>query len=191
MRIPFLGGIDLPELLILAIAVAIAIVVVVIVVASTASNKDSSKARVVKVSNTNQKNKERVMIEELKQLKELLDMGAITQEEFDAKKEQILSQPIECAQSAQAQDTASAGEKSKLVAGLLAIFLGTLGIHKFYLGYTQAGVIMLLVSILGAFLFGLGPLVMGVIALIEGIMYLTKSDADFERIYVIGNKPWF
>lgn len=188
MRIPFLGGIGLPELLILAIAIAIAIaiVVVVIIVALTAGNKDSSKARVVKVSNTNQKNKERVMIEELKQLKELLDMGAITQEEFDTKKEQILSQPIECA-----QDTASAGEKSKLVAGLLAIFLGTLGIHKFYLGYTQAGVIMLLVSILGAFLFGLGPLVMGVIALIEGIMYLTKSDADFERIYVIGNKPWF
>ena len=187
MRIPFLGGIGLPELLILAIA----IVVVVIVVALTAGNKDSSKARVVKVSNTNQKNKERVMIEELKQLKELLDMGAITQEEFDAKKEQILSQPIECVQDTQTQDTASAGEKSKLVAGLLAIFLGTLGIHKSYLGYTQAGVIMLLVSILGAFLFGLGPLVMGVIALIEGIMYLTKSDADFERIYVIGNKPWF
>lgn len=33
----------------------------------------------------------------------------------------------------------------KLATGLLAIFLGSLGIHKFLLGYTNAGMIMLLV----------------------------------------------
>lgn len=78
--------------------------------------------------------------------------------------------------------------KDKLVAGLLAIFLGTLGIHKFYLGYTKSGVIMLLVSL---FTFGVGATVMAVIALIEGILYLTKSDAEFYQTYVQNNKEWF
>lgn len=78
--------------------------------------------------------------------------------------------------------------KDKLVAGLLAIFLGTLGIHKFYLGYTKSGVIMLLVSL---FTFGIGATVMAVIALIEGILYLTKSDAEFYQTYVQNNKEWF
>ena len=78
--------------------------------------------------------------------------------------------------------------KDKLVAGLLAIFLGTLGIHKFYLGYTKSGVIMLLVSLLT---FGVGASVMAVIALIEGIIYLTKSDAEFYQTYVQNSKEWF
>ena len=78
--------------------------------------------------------------------------------------------------------------KDKLVAGLLAIFLGTLGIHKFYLGYTKSGIIMLLVSLLT---FGVGATVMAVIALIEGIVYLTKSDAEFYQTYVQNNKEWF
>lgn len=78
--------------------------------------------------------------------------------------------------------------KDKLVAGLLAIFIGTLGIHKFYLGYTKSGVIMLLVSLLT---FGVGASVMAVIALIEGILYLTKSDAEFYQTYVQNSKEWF
>ena len=78
--------------------------------------------------------------------------------------------------------------KDKLVAGLLAIFIGTLGIHKFYLGYTKSGVIMLLVSLLT---FGVGATVMAVIALIEGILYLTKSDAEFYQTYVQNSKEWF
>ncbi len=80
------------------------------------------------------------------------------------------------------------GSKEKLVAGLLAIFLGTLGIHKFYLGMTKPGLIMLLVSLLT---FGVGATVMAVIALIEGILYLTKSDEEFNQLYVQGNKEWF
>ena len=83
------------------------------------------------------------------------------------------------------------GQKSKIAAGLLAILLGSLGVHKFYLGYTSTGVIMLLVSIFGAFAFGLGPIVMGVISLVEGIIYLTKSDADFYETYEVGQKKWF
>lgn len=78
--------------------------------------------------------------------------------------------------------------KDKLVAGLLAIFLGSLGIHKFYLGYTKPAVIMLLVSLLTL---GIGATVMAVIALIEGILYLTKSDEEFNSIYVENKKEWF
>lgn len=85
---------------------------------------------------------------------------------------------------------AAASPKSKIAAGLLAIFLGALGIHKFYLGYTSAGVIMLLVTLLGSLVL-IGPLVMNVIALIEGIIYLTKSDEQFYLTYVAGERAWF
>lgn len=82
--------------------------------------------------------------------------------------------------------------KDHIAAALLAIFLGTLGIHKFYLGYNQAGFIMLAVSILGSlFTFGLAAMVMGLIAFIEGIIYLVKSQQEFDSIYVYNKKEWF
>lgn len=79
-------------------------------------------------------------------------------------------------------------ENKKIVAGVLAILLGSLGIHKFFLGYTKQGVITLLVSLLTC---GIGAGVMSVIGLIEGIMYLTKSDEEFTVTYVSNQKPWF
>ncbi len=79
-----------------------------------------------------------------------------------------------------------------MAAGLLAIFLGGIGIHKFYLGYAKEGVIMLLVSLIGGVItVGIASIIVGVIALIEGIMYLTKTDEQFEDIYVQGRKGWF
>ncbi|MGI6379231.1 MAG: NINE protein [Anaerolineae bacterium] len=85
-----------------------------------------------------------------------------------------------------------AGQKSRLTAGLLAIFLGGLGIHKFYLGYNKAGIIMLLVSIVGLPLTaGIAWFAMGIVSLIEGIIYLTKSDDEFDAVYVQDEKPWF
>lgn len=80
------------------------------------------------------------------------------------------------------------GEKSKVTAGVLGILLGALGIHKFYLGYSKEGLIMLLVSVLTC---GVGASVMGIIGLVEGIVYLTKTDEEFERTYVQGHKGWF
>lgn len=76
----------------------------------------------------------------------------------------------------------------KIAAGICGILIGGLGIHKFLLGYTTAGVIMLLVSLLTC---GFGAPVMHVIGIVEGIMYLTKSDEDFYRIYMEGQKEWF
>lgn len=75
-----------------------------------------------------------------------------------------------------------------MAAGILAILLGSLGVHKFYLGYTKEGIIMLAVSIVS---FGTLAGVVGVIGLVEGILYLTKTDQDFSATYVTGRKAWF
>ncbi|WP_264525683.1 TM2 domain-containing protein [Flavobacterium sp. N502536] len=53
-------------------------------------------------------------------------------------------------------------ENKKVVAGILAILLGFLGIHKFYLGYNK-----------------------------EGIIYLTRTDEEFYQTYQVGQKGWF
>lgn len=76
------------------------------------------------------------------------------------------------------------GAEKKIVAGILGILLGGLGIHKFYLGYTKEGIIQL---VIGIFTCGAA----GIIGLIEGIIYLTKSDEDFVATYVNGKKGWF
>ena len=79
-------------------------------------------------------------------------------------------------------------QKSKIAAGLLAIFLGSLGIHKFYLGYTKEGLIMLLISLLTA---GTLAVVIEIISIIEGVIYLTMSDEQFTQTYVMNQKGWF
>ena len=79
-------------------------------------------------------------------------------------------------------------ENKKIIAGVFAILLGCLGIHKFILGYQTEGIIMLLVTILTC---GIGGFVMSMIGLIEGIIYLTKTDDEFFQIYQINKKTWF
>ena len=74
------------------------------------------------------------------------------------------------------------GAEKKIVAGILAICLGSFGVHKFYLGYTKAGIIQIVLSLLC----GIG----GILGIIEGIIYLTKSDADFVATYITGKKEW-
>jgi TM2 domain-containing membrane protein YozV len=76
----------------------------------------------------------------------------------------------------------------KLAAGLTGIFLGAFGVHKFILGYTRPAVIMLVVSLLTC---GVGYFVFQVIGIIEGVIYLTKSNAEFETEYLDGQKDWF
>ena len=65
--------------------------------------------------------------------------------------------------------------KSRMTAGLLGIFLGGLGVHRFYLGYTSIGVLQILVTIATC---GIG----GLWGLTEGIVILSGSglqrDAD-------------
>ncbi len=90
---------------------------------------------------------------------------------------------------------ATPGSKSKVAAGVFGILLGGIGIHKFYLGFTGPGLVFLLTNTIGfavtwLFLF-IPNIILGVIALVEGIIYLTKTDEEFEQIYVVGKKQWF
>lgn len=64
--------------------------------------------------------------------------------------------------------------KSKTVAAVLAIFVGGLGIHKFYLGKTFQGVVYLLFS---------WTCIPAIVALIEGILFLMSSESEFNRKY--------
>jgi len=59
--------------------------------------------------------------------------------------------------------------KSKLAAGLLGIFLGGFGVHRFYLGFTKIGIIQIVVTI---FTCGIGSLW----GFVEGILYLVGSN---------------
>lgn len=77
---------------------------------------------------------------------------------------------------------------NKIAAGVCGILLGSLGVHKFILGYTGAGLIMLLISILTCF--AVAPII-HIIGICEGIIYLCKSDDDFVRTYVDGRREWF
>ena len=113
-----------------------------------------------------------------------------------------------------ALDESKSGDKkkSKVAAGVLAIIVGFLGVHKFYLGFVGPGLVYLLAFsfcvigliftiVLGVVTAGIGflfqiPLFfilfcIGIMALIEGIIYLTKSDEEFERLYVVEQKKWF
>lgn len=68
--------------------------------------------------------------------------------------------------------------KSKIAAGLLGIFLGSLGVHNFYLGFTGKAIAQLLISLLSC---GTLAFASGIWGLIEGILILTGSmnvDAD-------------
>ena len=67
-----------------------------------------------------------------------------------------------------------AGQRSKLVAGLLGVLLGGVGIHKFYLGRVGWGILYLV------FCWTLIPAVVG---FIEGLIYLVQSEETFAAKY--------
>jgi TM2 domain-containing membrane protein YozV len=83
-----------------------------------------------------------------------------------------------------------ASDRNRIVAALLAFFLGVFGVHKFYLGKSKAGMIMLLCGTIG-WLLVLPGLFASVTAFIEFIIYLVTSDEEFDRRYVHGDKEWF
>lgn len=70
---------------------------------------------------------------------------------------------------------ATEGSKDRVTAGVLAILLGGVGAHRFYLGDIGLGLLYL------CFFWTFIPALVG---LIEGILYLTKTDEEFQRKYV-------
>jgi TM2 domain-containing membrane protein YozV len=83
------------------------------------------------------------------------------------------------------------GASKKIAAALFAFFLGAFGAHKFYLGYKKQGIIMIVTFFLGFILLGIPSMIIGVIAFIEFILYLVKSDEEFEETYILNKKAWF
>jgi TM2 domain-containing membrane protein YozV len=74
--------------------------------------------------------------------------------------------------------------QKKLVAGILGILLGGLGVHRFYLGDTTGGILRIVITVVTC---GMGS----IIGLIEGIIYLVKPDDEFQRVYLEDKKAWF
>ena len=83
-----------------------------------------------------------------------------------------------------------------MLAGILGILFGSLGVHKFILGYNTEGAILLGATvaswILTIFIIGFfGVMATSIIGIIEGIMYLTKPDDEFVMTYGVNKKAWF
>lgn len=127
------------------------------------------------------------------------DFGDKAEEAFDKAKEEAKEFSSEAKKTASefTEGLKSAGgDNKKILAGILAIFVGWAGIHKFILGYQKEGIILLVVSVIGFVLtcIGIGVFLVwatGLIGLIEGIIYLTKSDEEFYNTYQVGRRPWF
>jgi TM2 domain-containing membrane protein YozV len=93
-------------------------------------------------------------------------------------------QPMQSVHPGALTDWKSMGADKKVTAGICAILVGWLGVHKFILGYTTEGVIQL---VLGLVTCGLT----NILSIIEGVIYLTKSDEEFVRTYIQNKKGWF
>ncbi len=64
--------------------------------------------------------------------------------------------------------------KKKIVAAVLAFFLGMFGVHRFYLGQIGLGILYLLFSWTGI------PAALGIV---DGILFLTMDDQEFDEKY--------
>lgn len=78
----------------------------------------------------------------------------------------------------------SSQESKRVLCGIMGILFGGIGIHRFILGDVSGGIVRIIIS---AVTCGFGSL----IGFIEGILYLTKSDADFIQTYQVGRRGWF
>jgi TM2 domain-containing membrane protein YozV len=108
-------------------------------------------------------------------------------QEFQEEAKNTAEEFTEGAKQAYQEINADQGSK-RIVAGIVAILFGCLGIHKFILGYQKEGIVMLVISFLSlGFLLALVAL----IGIIEGIIYLSKTDEEFFQTYQIGRRPWF
>lgn len=75
-------------------------------------------------------------------------------------------------------------DNKRITAGVLALLIGSLGVHKFVLGYTREGLLQILITVVTC---GIGS----IIPFIEGIIYLTKSDQEFYQTYQVNKRAWF
>lgn len=88
-----------------------------------------------------------------------------------------------CGTRANAPAKVDLGGKYRLTAGLLALFLGGLGIHYFYIGKTTAGILTIVITLCSCSIWGW-------IMFVQAILILTMSDADFADRYVNTDKTF-
>lgn len=82
--------------------------------------------------------------------------------------------------------------RDHVAAGFLALLLGVFGVHKFYLGYNAQGFTLFALTVIGGlFTFGIATGVVWIVSAIEAIAYFSKSQSEFEQIYVYGKREWF
>ena len=110
--------------------------------------------------------------------------------EQSSPKQESWNQPFQEARPQYTQDN------KRILTGVLAILLGHLGVHKFVLGYNNEGFLILIATVIGyatlCIFIGIFVLVLtSLVGLIEGIIYLTKTDAEFYEMYQKNKKPWF
>jgi len=150
--------------------------------------KDAAKKAAKKASEKASELKEdaKEVFEDVKEeAKEFADEAKETAKEFK-----------EGAKEAYESLAGAGGENKKILAGILGIILGGLGIHKFILGYNKEGIILIALTVIGyaTSCLGIGIILAfgaWAIGLIEGIIYLTKSDEEFYQTYQVNKKPWF
>lgn len=105
-------------------------------------------------------------------------------------KQETWNQPQNDSQPHYSQDN------KRILTGVLAILLGSLGVHKFVLGYNNEGFILLIVTAIGyaTLCFLIGGFILtatSLLGIVEGIIYLTKTDTEFYELYQKNKKPWF
>ena len=72
--------------------------------------------------------------------------------------------------------------KDRIVAGLLGILVGSLGVHMFYLNRTGWGIAYLVLTLCTC---GIGLSVTVPVSIVQGILYLVASEEEFHRKYVV------
>lgn len=80
-------------------------------------------------------------------------------------------------------------------AGLLAIFLGTLGFHKFYLGHWTEGCVHITLGITSLVMVMMLQTLLPLVAVVlfsamEGVIYLSRTEEQFERDYLKEGRRW-
>ena len=127
--------------------------------------------------------------EELKELKKKKELEKLQSEVNSLKNgnETVNAQP-----SQYSDPSWDAIKSKKTTAGILGIFFGAFGAHKFVLGYQKEGFIYLGVSVVvGAITCGAALFITSTLGLIESIMLLTKTPEEFKRKYIDIKTPWF
>ena len=82
-----------------------------------------------------------------------------------------------------AADGSFIGNGDRLISAIIAVLLGLIGAHKFYLGYKSQGILMFLAGTVGWLLI-FPPFISFVISIAEAFIYLSKTDQEFYDTYI-------